>query len=424
MSATLNTSAFTTVWDDNFAANSNINSSIFPRKWGDSREFAASNGGLTLTDDGNSAGFMQADGSANDGTGYGLYSITMKANSLTTGAYVCLWPATNNWPGPEIDLYETINGKPYVTVHWQGGNNSNHYQSYFMPSSFNAYSTNTIACDWESGSLTFYVNGQKLVGYTSGGSVPIPTDYAHGGQNESFGVGMQGGDNGASFTIYDMNYAKPTGAAVTSTAPITPIPSISISDPGTVTGTTPLTQAITFTDSGLANNTIYAVTMNPQNQFEENWIPITLNNAGVASYDMTFRETGDYVIAVSNTGTEANKGVSGKITIDAPTATTAPTTTTTASAWINISNPGTVTAPSGIATETINFSDPGLSGAYALVMNKANVAEENWTWVPFNGSGQGSLSMTFKQSGDYVLAVANTATQADKSWSARITINT
>ncbi|HET9018661.1 MAG TPA: hypothetical protein VFN46_03690, partial [Acetobacteraceae bacterium] len=116
--------------------------------------------------------------------------------------------------------------------------------------------------------------------------------------------------------------------------------------------------------------------------------------------------------------------VSSKITIDASAATTAPTTTTTASAWINISNPGTVTAPSGIATETINFSDPGLSGAYALVMSKGNVAEENWTWVPFNSSGQGSLSMTFKQSGDYVLAVANTATQADKSWSARITINT
>lgn len=429
MSTTLNTAAYTTVWDDNFAASPTINSSLFPRMWGDSSEFSASNGGLTLTDDGNAAGFMRADGSAGDADGYGLYSVTMKANALTTGAYVALWPATNVWPGPEVDFYETINNQPYLTVHWAGSNGSNQYHSYFMPSSFNAYNANTIALDWESGSLTFYVNGQKLVGYTAGGSVPIPTDYAHGGQNESFGVGLGGGSKGASITLYDMRYAKPSGTPVasgatggTSTSGASSTTPISISAPGTVTGTTPYSESITFSDPGLANRTIYAVTMNAQNQFEENWIPITLNSSGIASHAMTFQHSGDYMIAVGNTSTEANKGFSSRITVNAPSATTT-TTTTAPSSWITISNPGTVTASSGIATETIHFSDPGLSGVAALVMNNANVAEENWSWVPFNSSGQGSMSMTFQHTGDYVLAVANSSTQTDKSWSSRITIN-
>ena len=414
-----------TGWDDNFAANSWINGNIFPNRWGDSGEFYAGNGGLVMYDDGNAAGFTRPDNGAGASDGYGTYSVTLQANSLATGAYICLWPSTNNWPGPEIDLYETLNNKPYVTVHWAGANGSNQYQSYFLPSSFNPWARNTISLNWQSDSLTFSVNGQQVVRYTAGGSVPIPADYAHGGQNEAFGVGLQGGDKGASVTLYDMSYS-PTGSAapVAAAAPSSPSGAIGISAPGTVTGATPYSESITFSNPSLANHTIYAVTMNNANQFEEGWIPITLNSSGVGTHTMTFQHSGDYMIAVSDTSSEANKGVSSRITINAPSSgASAPTSSAPAAAaspWITISDPGTV---SGVPhTGTINFSDPGLSGAYALVMNPGNVAEENWTWVPFDGNGHGSLAMTFRETGDYVLAVANTSTMADKSWSSRIAI--
>ncbi|MDA8252213.1 MAG: family 16 glycosylhydrolase, partial [Rhodospirillales bacterium] len=214
-SRTLNLADYTSIWDDNFASNPSINSNIFHVKWGDSGEYAASNGGLTMTDDGNAAGFLTADSGASSGDGYGLYSITFKADNTGTGAYICLWPGTNNWPGPEIDFYETLSGKAYYTVHWAGSGNSNQYQSTYFPSSVNISSANTVACDWESGSLTFYINGQQVGQFKSGGSVPIPTDYAHGGQNEAFGAGLGAGYTGASVTIYDMSYAAPKSAGST-----------------------------------------------------------------------------------------------------------------------------------------------------------------------------------------------------------------
>ena len=227
MSATLDTSQFKTVWNDNFTQDSSLNTGLFTRQWGNGSEFSFGGNGMTLTSDGTAAGFLTQDGNSGDSYGYGLYQATVSMpTNQSPGAYVSLWPASNNWPGPEIDLAELINGKPYLTVHWDN-NGQNDYQAYF----FNADITKptTIAVDWAASGLTFYVNGKQVVQYPAGGSVPVPKDAAHGGQNEAFGVGNSG-PSGTTLTVSDMSYSAPTGgggssggsAAPTASAAITP----------------------------------------------------------------------------------------------------------------------------------------------------------------------------------------------------------
>ena len=220
MAATLDTANYQNVWNDNFSADQSLNTSLFTRQWGDSGEFSFGGNGLTLTSDGTSAGFLTADGNSSDSYGYGLYqaTFTMPA-SQSPGAYITLWPASDNWPGPEIDLAEQINGKPYLTVHWQNGGHDQ-YQSFF----FNAYVSQptSVAVDWEASGLTFYVNGQEVVQYPSGGSVPVPKDASDGGQNEAFGIGNSG-PGGTSVTVSDLSYSKLSdSASATTSSVITP----------------------------------------------------------------------------------------------------------------------------------------------------------------------------------------------------------
>ncbi|HVC16700.1 MAG TPA: family 16 glycosylhydrolase, partial [Rhodanobacter sp.] len=155
------------------------------------------------------AGFSTADFSASDSFGYGLYQATLSvpSNDQQPGVAVLLWPASNQWPGPEIDLAEQLNGQAYATVHWAGMNGGDQYQSYVLPN-VDLTSKTTIAVDWEPNSLTYFVNGQQVVQYSSGGPVPIPADAAHGGQNEAFGAQV-GTTPGNQVTLYDMSYSTP-----------------------------------------------------------------------------------------------------------------------------------------------------------------------------------------------------------------------
>jgi hypothetical protein len=445
-------------WSDNFTADASLNSSRFPIRWGDAGEFSFGSNGVTLTSDGNASGFLTPDQGASQSFGYGVYSatFTMPTNQAN-GAYILLWPATNVWPGPEIDLTEQLSGRPYLTVHWKGSDGSNQYQSTFFNA--NTSQPTTVAVDWEASSLTFYVNGQQVVRYQAGGPVPIPKDFADGGQNEAFGPGNVG-PAGTKVTISNMSYSpssggsgggSPSGGGSTgggstgggspgsgSSGGGTTTP-IAISNPGTIAGPAPASETITFTDAGLANSTIYAVVMNPSNQFEENWLPVTLNNSGVGTLNMTFKESGDYVIATSNQTTVANKGVSSTVTIgpasgggstgggstgggstSSPGGSTSGGGTTTP---IAISNPGTIPGPAP-TSETITFTDAGLANStiYAVVMNPSNQFEEGWLPVTLNNSGVGTLSMIFKETGDYVLAASNQTTEANKGVSSTVTI--
>jgi hypothetical protein len=423
-------------WSDNFTTDASLNSSLFPIRWGDAGEFSFGPNGLTLTSDGNAAGFLTSDLGASQSYGYGVYSatFTMPVNQAN-GAYITLWPATNVWPGPEIDLAEQFSGRPYLTVHWKGSDGSNQYQSTFFNA--NTSQPTTVAVDWEASSLTFYVNGQQVVQYQAGGPVPVPKDFADGGENEAFGTGNVG-PAGTTVTVSNMSYSPSSGGSTgggstgggssgggtSGGGTTTPI---AISDPGTIPGPAPASETITFTDAGLANSTIYAAVMNPSNQFEEGWLPVTLNNSGVGTLNMLFEETGDYVIAASNQTTEANKGVSSTVTIGPVSSgggssgggSSGGSTTTP----IAISDPGTIPGPVP-AVETITFTDAGLASStiYAAVMNPSNQFEEGWLPVRLNNSGVGTLSMLFKETGDYVIAASNQTTEANKGVSSPITI--
>lgn len=204
--SSLDTSQFKTVWSDDFTKQG-LDGSKFPIKWGDSSEFANVNG-LTLHGNGNSAGFLTPDHGAGDSYGYGLFQATVSMPTQNGGgdygAYVNLWPANNQWPGPEIDLLERWGNQPYSTVHWRGGDGSNQYRT----SNINVDVTKptTIAVDWERDSLTFYVNGQQTAHYSSKDGVGIPKDAADGGTNLALGAGISGGSHG-SVSIYNMSYS-------------------------------------------------------------------------------------------------------------------------------------------------------------------------------------------------------------------------
>ena len=325
MAAGLNSGNFSTVWSEDFTQKSSLNSGRFPIRWGQGSEYSFGGNGLTLTSNGHAAGFLTSDHGAGDSYGYGLYSATFTMPThQANGAYICLWPANDKFPGPEIDLIEQYNGKPYSTVHWEGGNGGNAYHANFF--NVDVSKPTTVAVNWQAGSLTYYVNGQQVVQYTQGGAVPIPKDHAHGGVNESFGIGNTG-PAGTKMTVSKMSFAVQNGGGAPAPTPPSPNPPsptpphstigpITISNPGMHFVSNPSGGAnvpITLSDPGLKE--VHAFVMNSHNVAEENWITIPLNSAGKGTYDFHFQHTGDYVVAVSDPATSAHKGVSSSIVI-------------------------------------------------------------------------------------------------------------
>nr|WP_264185648.1 carbohydrate-binding domain-containing protein [Roseicella aerolata] len=152
---------------------------------------------------------------ASAGFGYGLYSFTL---SLTQGdvpgPYALIWPGTDVWPGPELDVMEALKGGPlYSTVHWKGEGNTDKYTSYMLEG-VDPKQVHTYSLDWAPGRLTGYVDGKAMWTTTAN----VPKDFANGGENLAPGVGMQtwwsakdqygsGYDN--RMTVFDVSYAKP-----------------------------------------------------------------------------------------------------------------------------------------------------------------------------------------------------------------------
>lgn len=160
------------------------------------------------------SGMMQFPGGAEAAQGFGLYSVTMQIHSSAPGAFACLWPASNAWPGPELDLIELDgNGNPYSTMHWKGADGSDQSQGHAL-TGFDPRDVHTYSLAWAADRLTMYVDG--VVQWTT--TEHVPQDAAHGGENGAFGVGeqpawaaaWQNGDNVVD--VFEMSYAAPTGA--------------------------------------------------------------------------------------------------------------------------------------------------------------------------------------------------------------------
>jgi beta-glucanase (GH16 family) len=147
---------------------------------------------------------------AGAGYGYGTYSFTLNTHGGAIGDYALLWPATDVWPGPELDVVELDwNGQPYSAIHWRGANGSNQYTSYPLDKfNFNPNGTHTYSMEWARDRITVSVDG--IAQYTTREHVPL--SYADGGQNSAPSVGMQtwwatdaqNGDN--TLTVYEVSY--------------------------------------------------------------------------------------------------------------------------------------------------------------------------------------------------------------------------
>jgi len=172
------------------------------------------------------SGMMQQPTDATAGQGYGLYSVTMQIYSYAPGAFACLWPSSDVWPGPELDLIEIdFNGNAYSTLHWKGTDGSDSYVHYYL-NGIDARQVHTYSLEWADTYLKMYVDGVLMWTDTT----HVPKDFAHGGENASFGVGQQPGwaagyQNGDNvLDVLEMSYAAPTGTGGGTSTPQKPTP--------------------------------------------------------------------------------------------------------------------------------------------------------------------------------------------------------
>ncbi|MDO9709699.1 carbohydrate-binding domain-containing protein [Paracraurococcus lichenis] len=196
-----------TVWNESF----DNGSGMFSNHWGPGTDSSVP-GQITVwtsADDQDSGMMTQPAGYGTPagGWGYGLYSFTFKTEG-TVGTYALLWPASNVWPGPELDLMEIDGGgTPYTTIHWKGDDGSNQFTSYSL-NGVDPSKTHTYAMNWQNDFIDIYVDGNLMHHITD----HVPHDYAHGGENEAPGIGTQTWWNGGAMggnnylTLYEASY--------------------------------------------------------------------------------------------------------------------------------------------------------------------------------------------------------------------------
>ncbi|WP_431270997.1 family 16 glycosylhydrolase [Dankookia sp. P2] len=179
MAGTLDLTQYTTVWDESF----NAGTGMLSRDWGPGIDTSVA-GQITIssTPDNQDSGTMVPPTGSAAGYGYGLFSFTLSmAQGDAPGPYALLWPGTDVWPGPELDLVELQpGGQAYSTIHWKGADGSNQFQSYNLDG-VDVKQTHTYSLDWQAGRLTMYVDGTQMWTTTD----HVPADAAHGGENEA-----------------------------------------------------------------------------------------------------------------------------------------------------------------------------------------------------------------------------------------------
>ena len=190
-------------------------------------------------------------------------------------------------------------------------------------------------------------------------------------------------------------------------------PTITVSVPGTIreayfeAGVT-VTETISTTGFYFP---IYVGVLTAQNNVEGSFVPVTLNSSGIATYTVHFALNGDYLVAES--GSVLTRGTPVVIT-DAPTS-------------INVSAPGTLVEPSfgtGVSVTEVITTSNIMGPVYAAVFTAAGIMESAaFVPVTLNASGQGTLSLNFAHTGDYV-TVENRLVSPDRYVnSTPITIN-
>lgn len=169
--------------------------STFGRRWGDVTDqgdhLRLTSGADGITD----AGAMVPPTGADAGHGYGMttFAITTAPGDVP-GPYALLWPGTDQWPGPELDVMEVLrSSEVYSTVHYND-HGANGFASTIL-NGISAQDPHFYAIDWEGPGnslgvdayIDIYIDGQRLAHITD----HVPADFAHGGENLAAGVGMQ-----------------------------------------------------------------------------------------------------------------------------------------------------------------------------------------------------------------------------------------
>ena len=202
-----------------------------------------------------------------------------------------------------------------------------------------------------------------------------------------------------------------TNVSGASTPVITP--TITVSSPGTIreayfeAGVT-VTETVTTTGFYFP---IYVGVLTAENNVEGSFVPVTLNSNGTATFTVNYALNGDYLVAES--GSVLTRGTPVVIT-DAPTS-------------ISVSAPGTLVEPTfgaGVSVTEVITTSNIMGPVYAAVFTSAGVMESAaFVPVTLNASGQGTASLNFAHSGDYV-TVENRLVSPDRYVnSTPITIN-
>ncbi|MDN3563808.1 family 16 glycosylhydrolase [Paeniroseomonas aquatica] len=192
------------------------------------------NGAVTLS--GNSAMMEWATG-RDAGHGYGTYTVTAKVDGNQPGPGIILWPGDNQWPGQEIDMLEITpdgSGRQYGTVHWNN-NGADAYQTaiYEGVSSGQFHDYQMV---WAPGEITFKVDGKTMGSFNQ----HIPTDFDHGGMNNT--IGVMNNNPATSITVSHIDFtplgASAPAAATASVAVATPVADIALNLAATASATT------------------------------------------------------------------------------------------------------------------------------------------------------------------------------------------
>ena len=190
--AWLDRGRFSEVWREDF--DDAALSPELDHAWGGTDGLDISGGELTLEsrrDEGwRAEGLMQWPSGQWAGQGYGLYEGTIRLEEgQGAGPALLLWPGTDRWPGPEVDLVEShdpAREEAFWAVHWRGADGSDQYTT--MPMRADWTQPHTVSVAWEPGRLSFHLDGVETGTVTE--NVPVPA--AEGGENLVLGMQVSG----------------------------------------------------------------------------------------------------------------------------------------------------------------------------------------------------------------------------------------
>jgi hypothetical protein len=167
---------------------------IFTNLWGRSH-VNETDGAVAIADGAvEKSGVMDPADGAGGGFGYGIHLFL---GTLTPGDrpgnYIALWPSTDRWPGPEIDLVEIdANKKGYATLHraangqnGEGGKGNDAYESISLEG-VDLTQPHFYWADWQPDGVTIGVDDKVYGTFTE----HVPKSAAEGGENLSPGIGV------------------------------------------------------------------------------------------------------------------------------------------------------------------------------------------------------------------------------------------